>query len=95
MKPFILYMENLFLFAIFTTIFFVVIKLVEMKYLEKEIKPLKYIIRDAVIVFTSAFGAAYGFFYMKGSIRDFFNIVTENKTLHMDAAQIFTDVPGF
>lgn len=88
-------MENLFFFSIFTTIFFIAMKLVEMKYLEKEIKPLKYIIRDAVIVFTSSFGAAYGFFYMKGSIRDFFNIVTENKTLHMDTAQIFTDLPGF
>jgi len=88
-------LENLFLFAIFTTIFFIIIKIVEMKYLEKEIKPLKYIIRDAVIVFTSAFGAAFGFFYMKGSIRDFFNIVTENKTLNMEAPQIFTDSPGF
>lgn len=66
-----------------------------MKYLEKEIKPLKYIIRDAFIVFTSAFLCAFGFFYMKGSIRDFFNIVTENKTLNMDTAQIFTDLPGF
>jgi hypothetical protein len=88
-------MENLFLFAIFTTILFVLFKLVEMKYLEKEFKPLKYIVRDAVIVFTSSLGAAYGFFYTKGSINDFFNIVTENKTLNMEAAQIFTDTPGF
>lgn len=88
-------MENLFLFAIFTTILFVLLKLVEMKYLEKEFKPLKYIVRDAVIVFSSSLGAAYGFFYMKGSISDFFNIVTENKTLNMEATQIFTDTPGF
>jgi hypothetical protein len=88
-------MENLFLFAIFTTILFVLLKLVEMKYLEKEFKPLKYIVRDAVIVFSSSLAAAYGFFYTKGSIDDFLNIVTENKTLNMEATQIFTDTPGF
>jgi hypothetical protein len=88
-------MENLFLFAIFTTILFVLMKLIEMKYLEKEFKPLKYIVRDAAIVFGSALGAAYGFFYMNGSISDFFNIVTENKTLNMETTQIFTDTPGF
>lgn len=88
-------MENIFLFAIFTTILFVLLKLAEMKYLEKEFKPLKYIVRDAVIVFSSSLSAAYGFFYMKGSIDDFFNIVTENKTLNMETTQIFTDTPGF
>ena len=88
-------MENIFLFAIFTTILFVLIKLMEMKYLEKEFKPLKNIVRDAVIVFCSSSAAAFGFFYMKGSIHNFFNIVTENKNLNMETAQIFTDVPGF
>lgn len=88
-------MENLFLFAIFTTVLFVFIKVVEMKYLDKELKPLKVIVRDAVIVFASAFIAAYGFFFMKGSFTDFLNIVTENKTLRMDATQIFTDAPAF
>lgn len=88
-------MENLFLFAIFTTILFVITKLIEMKYLEKEFKPLKYIVRDATIVFTSALAASYGFFYMNGSFTDFFNIVTENKTMNIDSTQIFTDSPGF
>jgi len=88
-------MENLFLFAIFTTVLFVFIKMLEMKYLDKEIKPLKVIVRDAVIVFASAFVAAYGFFFMKGSFSDFLNIVTENKTMNMESTQIFTDVPAF
>ena len=88
-------MENLFLFAIFTTVLFVLIKLVEMKYLEKEMKPLKYIVRDAIIVFGSALSASYGFFYMKGSISDFFDVVTENKTINIETTQIFTDAPGF
>lgn len=88
-------MENLFFFAVFTTIMFCLLKLVEMKYLDKEFKPLKVMFRDAVIVFSSALIAAYGFFYMQGSITDFFNVVTENQMLHGDATQIFTDAPGF
>lgn len=88
-------MENLFFFAIFTTILFCIFKVVEMKYLDKEFKPLRVMFRDAIIVFTSALVAAYGFFFMRGSISDFFNVVTENKMLHTDTTQIFTDAPGF
>lgn len=66
-----------------------------MKYLEKEMKPLKYIVRDAVMVFASAFGASFAAFYMRGSVTDFFNIVTENKVLNTDVTQVFTDAPGF
>jgi hypothetical protein len=57
-------MEQIFLFAIFATLLFVFLKLIEMKYLEEEIKPLKYIVRDAVMVFTSAFASAAGVFYI-------------------------------
>jgi len=71
------------------------VKIIEMKYLEKEFKPLKYIVRDAFIVFVSALGGSYGFFYFKSSIANFFNVVTENKTMNMEATQIFTDIPGF
>ena len=88
-------MEQIFLFAIFATLLFVFLKLIEMKYLEEEIKPLKYIVRDAVMVFTSAFASAAGVFYMKHSFTDFLNIVTENKVLQPDATLIFTDAPGF
>jgi hypothetical protein len=88
-------MEHLFLFAIFATVIFIVLKMLEMRYLEKEIKPLKYIIRDAVIVFSSSLGAAFGVFYMKSSFSNFLNVVTENKTISAEATQIFTDQPGF
>jgi hypothetical protein len=88
-------MENIFLFAIFTTSFFVVLKILEMNYLEKEMKPLKYMVRDAVIVFGSSLGAATATFYVRGSFADFLNVVTENKVLNTDATQIFTDAPGF
>ena len=88
-------MENLFLFAIFTTILFILAKIIEMKYIDKVWKPLRTIIRDAIIVFTSSFIASYGYFYMNGSFSDFINIVTENKILKTEATQIFTDIPSF
>lgn len=89
------YMEQLFIVAIFTTLVFVILKMIEMKYLEDEMKPLKYVFRDAVMVFSSALGAAVFTFYIKGSLSDFLNIVTENKVLQPEATQIFTDSPGF
>jgi hypothetical protein len=88
-------MENLILFAIFTTAIFILLKILEMKYLEEEMKPLKYMVRDAVIVFASAISGAVLRFYMKGSLVDFLNIVTENKTPNLEATQIFTGEPGF
>uniref|UniRef100_A0A6C0I0Z2 Uncharacterized protein n=1 Tax=viral metagenome TaxID=1070528 RepID=A0A6C0I0Z2_9ZZZZ len=88
-------MENLFLFAIFTTIFFVLAKIVEMKYIDKTWKPLRVIIRDAIIIFSCSLLASYGYFYMNGTFSDFLNILTENKVLKTDATQIFTDVPSF
>ena len=88
-------MENLILFAIFTTILFTCLKILEMRYLEEEMKPLKYIVRDAVMVFAASMTAAVLRFYLKHSFTDFINVVTENKTLNLESTQIFTDAPGF
>jgi hypothetical protein len=88
-------MENLFLFAILSSTLFVLLKTIEMKYLEKEMKPLKFVIRDALMVFVSSFCAAFTAFYMKGSFSDFFNFITENKVINIDSTQVFTDSPGF
>ena len=89
------YMENLFLFAIFTTAFFVLLKIVEMKTLEKEMKPLKFVVRDAAMAFAASLAAAFTAFYSRNSVSDFLNIVTENKVLSTETTQIFTDAPGF
>ena len=88
-------MENLFLISIFATVLFLGIKIAEMKYLEKEMKPMKEIVRDGVIVFVSTVVASYGFMYANNSITDFLNVITENKVMNTEATQIFTDSPGF
>ena len=66
-----------------------------MKYLEEEMKPLKFVVRDAVMVFASSLAAGFAAFYMRGSVADFLNIVTENKVFNTDTTQVFTDAPGF
>jgi len=81
--------------AILVTLLFGITKFIEMKYLEKEWKPLKVLIRDGAIVFACSFVAVYIMLEMNGSIQDFFNVVTETKTLNPAATQVFTDEPGF
>ena len=88
-------MENLFLIAMFATLLFLAIKFLEMKYLDKEMKPIKFIVRDGLIVFVSAVLASYGYHYSNNSVTDFLNVITENKVMNADATQIFTDSPGF
>ena len=88
-------MEKVFVMSIFITFLFCVFKFLEMKYLEKEWKPLKFVVRDAIIVFICGSIASFVFIHLDSSISDFFNVVTDNKTLNTNAVQIFTDAPGF
>ena len=74
---------------------FFLVKFIEMKYLDKELKPLKFLVRDAVIVFVCSLAAALFVFNMDGSITYFFNVLTDTKTLNIATTQIFTDEPGF
>lgn len=88
-------MENLFFIAMFATLLFLAIKILEMKYLDKEMKPIKFMVRDGLIVFVSTILSSYGYNYYNGSVTDFLNVITENKVMNTEATQIFTDSPGF
>lgn len=88
-------MEKIIIFALLASIIFCALKFLEMKYLEKEFKPLKVVIRDAMIVFVSAFVSGYVILESGLYINEFFNIVTENKDMKLAEAKIFTDTPGF
>lgn len=90
-------MEAVFLFAILTTILFSFAKFIEMKYLDKanEIRPLKFFIRDAIVVFACSLISGYGYFYMNKSVSDFIEVLTETKTIKPENTQIFTDDPAF
>lgn len=66
-----------------------------MKFVDKEWKPLKTIIRDAVIIFVCSVVGSFLLFQVDSSVTDFLNVVTDNKSFNMSATQIFTDEPGF
>jgi hypothetical protein len=87
--------DHIFLVAFFSVILFMIARFIEMKFIDKEYKPLKILMKDAVMVFSATLVASYGFFYMNGSFKDFMNVITETKVLDPAATQIFTDAPAF
>ena len=88
-------MEKLLIIASIITFMFSIMKVIEMKYVAKQWTPLKYIIRDAVMVFGSALLGLFVFFQINGTMTDFFNVVTDGKAMNLNTTQVFTDAPGF
>ena len=88
-------MEKMFLLALLIAFLFCSIKIIEMKYISKEWKPLKTVIRDAAIVLISSVASIFAFNVSNGSMTDFFNIVTDNAVLNPSATEVFTGDPGF
>jgi hypothetical protein len=88
-------MEKVFILSVIVTCLFVFIKVLEMKFVDKEWKPLKLVVRDSVIVFICSLVGGYLLFQVDGSVTDFLNVVTDNKSFDMANTQIFTDSPGF
>jgi hypothetical protein len=88
-------MEKVFIISFLITFVFCVVKFLEAKYLDKEWKPLKFFVRDAIIVFSSAIVASFIFIHNDGAIGELFDVVTEKTVINSANTQIFTDVPGF
>ena len=87
-------MDNVYIIPFVTTFFFCLAKLIEMKFIDKEMKPMKFLVRDAIIVFVCSLLTNYIFFNFCGSLDDFMSVITETKTIPK-MTEIFTDVPGF
>ena len=88
-------MEKVFMMAIIITILFLGSKVLEMKYIDKEWKPMKFVVRDGITVFACAAFGSFLYLHLDGSVVDFLNVVTKNKTFDMSQTQVFTDEPGF
>jgi hypothetical protein len=88
-------MDIIFIYAFLVTLLFFVAKVIEMKYIDKEMKPLKQIIRDLAVVYVSSLAGAFISSRFQTSIHDFFNVITKTKVLNNAEAQIFTGEPGF
>jgi hypothetical protein len=88
-------MEKVFMIAVLITILFLGSKVIEMKYIEKEWKPMKLVVRDLITVFACSSLGSFMYLHLDGSVVDFLNVVTKSKTFDMSQTQIFTDEPGF
>jgi len=88
-------MEKVFILAFLVSIIYGILRVLEMKYVQKEWKPLKDLVRDTLIVFISGAVAGFVTFYADNKVSDFLNIMTQSKVLDSSASQVFTGEPGF
>jgi multisubunit Na+/H+ antiporter MnhB subunit len=88
-------MEKILIFTIGITVLYCVFKFIEMKYIEKEIKPLKLFVRDVIMVFSSSFISCYILLNYDKNITDLFAVVTDTKIFQPENTMIFTGAPEF
>jgi len=90
-------MLNAWILATLVTLIYALLKLAEMHFLEKKMKPLKLLVRDIAFVFGASLAASYGYLYLKSPIDDFFTVLIADKgaPVNLEDATIFTDDPGF
>jgi hypothetical protein len=79
-------MDNIFLVAGIISIIFFVVKFLEMRYVEKESKPLKILIRDALVVYVSVVAGIFVFEQLTPVIKE---------TVVPSSPIAFTDNPPF
>lgn len=85
-----IYMENIFINALFISIIYFGLKIVEMKFVEKTQKPLKKILKDAIVVYFSIV-----IFYFIGE--QVLPLTQSAPTIHTPTSTtpVFTDNPEF
>lgn len=77
--------------SIAATVLFIIVKLVEMKFIEKETRPIKFLVRDALVVFACVFAPMFAYFQMNETVTELIG----GPSVAGAPAQIFTDTPGF
>jgi hypothetical protein len=78
-------MDNIFIIAAVVSVVFLIAKFIEMRFIEKESKPLKLLVRDSLLVY---FSIVLGFFIIN-QIKPILNGESNQIT------PAFTDNPGF
>lgn len=81
-------MDNIFLIAAVVSIIFLILKFIEMRFIEKENKPLKFLVRDTLLVY---FSVIIGYYLIEQ-----ISPVIKNMEGSAPVGQnVFTDNPGF
>jgi len=79
--------NNVFILAAIISVFFLIVKFIEMRFIEKENKPLKFLLRDAILVYFSVICGYFVLEQLKPMINDGLKASTNTP--------VFTDNPGF
>ena len=88
-------MENVIIISLAITLLYVCVKVFEMKYINKEWKPMKLLVKDALVVLGCSVAATFSYTFLEPNIHEFFNVVTDSKIITPANTQIFTDDPNF
>ena len=80
-------MNNIFIIAAVVSVIFIISKFIEMRFIEKESKPLKLLIRDALLVYVSVVSGHFILQQLKP-------IMQEGGSSSV-TTQVFTDNPEF
>lgn len=80
-------MDNIFIIALIISIIFLIGKFIEMRFIDKESKPVKLLMRDTILVYLSVI---LGYFII-GQI----NPLLEGGSIIPTTTPVFTDNPGF
>jgi hypothetical protein len=80
-------MDNIFIVSAVISITFLIAKFIEMRFVEKESKPLKLLIRDSILVY---FSVVAGDFIL-GQIKPILHTGGQTSII----TPVFTDNPGF
>jgi len=92
---FLLTMQEVIVISIAVAILFFVAKIVEMKFVLKDMRPLKFLIQETALVFVCSLISTFGFFQFNRQFKDLMSIVTDTKEMDLTTTEIFTDDPGF
>lgn len=88
-------METVLLLTTCIAFLFVFVKFLISKYLEKEMKPIKHIVKDCIIAFGASFSVLMVYFSNETFFTDFFSVVTNKPGTQPPLVQVFTGGPEF
>lgn len=77
-------MENIFIIATVISVIFFIVKFIEMRFIQKESKPLKFLLRDSLLVYFSVIMSNF----IMNQINPIVNSIQK-------ITPVFTDNPGF
>ena len=81
-------MQNIFVIAGIISVIFFIVKFIEMRFVDKESKPLKFLIRDSLLVYFSVIAGNFIIEQLKP-------VIHEGGESGVTNPAVFTDNPGF